>query len=267
MITLEERKRKMPKAVQIEAARYVAPYRLCLRFDDGHESTVDFGQFLRGSVHPSIRAYLDLKRFKGFSLEHGMLHWNDFDLVFPMSEFYEGRIKTQRSCCRHPVPRARQSAISRRSRRLRARPDQGLQGFLGPAQGARGGQRGFRSAARRGVRPARARTVPANPRRSSCCSVCCIPTKGHIEVFGHSPRHVATKSRIGYLPEESYLYRYLNSRETLDFFGNLFHLPRSDRDNRARAIAGNGRLEPDAHRARSANFPRACSAASAWPRR
>ena len=50
------------------------------------------------------------------------------------------------------------------------------------------------------------------------------PTKGHIEVFGHSPRHVQTKSRIGYLPEESYLYRYLNSRETLDFFGNLFHL-------------------------------------------
>ena len=23
------------------------------------------------------------------------------------------------------------------------------------------------------------------------------PTKGHIEVFGHSPRHVATKARIG----------------------------------------------------------------------
>jgi ABC-2 type transport system ATP-binding protein len=59
------------------------------------------------------------------------------------------------------------------------------------------------------------------------------PTKGHIEVFGHSPRHVQTKSRIGYLPEESYLYRYLNSRETLDFFGNLFQLSRSDRDNRA----------------------------------
>src|SRR6266446_5545275 len=62
------------------------------------------------------------------------------------------------------------------------------------------------------------------------------PTKGHIEVFGHSPRHVATKSRIGYLPEESYLYRYLNSRETLDFFGNLFRLPRSDRDNRAEQL-------------------------------
>ena len=62
------------------------------------------------------------------------------------------------------------------------------------------------------------------------------PTKGHIEVFGHSPRHVQTKSRIGYLPEESYLYRYLNSRETLDFFGNLFHLDKKDRDSRAEQL-------------------------------
>ncbi len=62
------------------------------------------------------------------------------------------------------------------------------------------------------------------------------PTKGHIEVFGHSPRHVATKSRIGYLPEESYLYRYLNSHETLEFFGNLFRLPRGDRTNRAEQL-------------------------------
>ena len=58
------------------------------------------------------------------------------------------------------------------------------------------------------------------------------PTKGHIEVFGKSPRHVATKSRIGYLPEESYLYRYLNSHETLDFFGNLFHLTGQERRDR-----------------------------------
>ena len=62
------------------------------------------------------------------------------------------------------------------------------------------------------------------------------PTQGHIEVFGHSPRHVQTKSRIGYLPEESYLYRYLNSRETLDFFGNLFQLSKADRNNRAEQL-------------------------------
>lgn len=62
------------------------------------------------------------------------------------------------------------------------------------------------------------------------------PTRGHIEVFGQSPRHVQTKARIGYLPEESYLYRYLNSRETLDFFGNLFHLDKRERDNRAEQL-------------------------------
>jgi ABC-2 type transport system ATP-binding protein len=62
------------------------------------------------------------------------------------------------------------------------------------------------------------------------------PTKGHIEVFGHSPRHVATKSRIGYLPEESYLYRYLDSAETLDFFGSLFELPAPERRKRAEQL-------------------------------
>ena len=63
-----------------------------------------------------------------------------------------------------------------------------------------------------------------------------FPTRGHIEVFGHSPRHVATKSRIGYLPEESYLYRYLDSDETLDFFGNLFDLPSAERKQRAEQL-------------------------------
>jgi ABC-2 type transport system ATP-binding protein len=58
------------------------------------------------------------------------------------------------------------------------------------------------------------------------------PTRGHIEVFGHSPRHVKTKAHIGYLPEESYLYRFLDSRETLDFFGNLFDLPAAERHKR-----------------------------------
>jgi ABC-2 type transport system ATP-binding protein len=62
------------------------------------------------------------------------------------------------------------------------------------------------------------------------------PTRGHIEVFGHSPRHVATKSLIGYLPEESYLYRFLDSRETLDFFGNLFDLPPAQRRRRSEEL-------------------------------
>src|SRR5256714_5426668 len=62
------------------------------------------------------------------------------------------------------------------------------------------------------------------------------PTRGHIEVFGHSPRHVRTKSRIGYLPEESYLYRFLDSHETLNFFGNLFDLPPDQRKKRSEQL-------------------------------
>ncbi len=62
------------------------------------------------------------------------------------------------------------------------------------------------------------------------------PTKGHIEIFGKSPRDVKTKSRIGYLPEESYLYRYLNSGETLDFFGNLFDIPPEERKRRSEQL-------------------------------
>ena len=62
------------------------------------------------------------------------------------------------------------------------------------------------------------------------------PTKGHLEVFGHSPRHVKTKARIGYLPEESYLYRYLDSRETLEFLRQLFHLNKDERANRAEQL-------------------------------
>ncbi|OGV65439.1 MAG: multidrug ABC transporter ATP-binding protein [Lentisphaerae bacterium RIFOXYA12_FULL_48_11] len=49
-------------------------------------------------------------------------------------------------------------------------------------------------------------------------------TSGSVTVLGRSPRDVATKARIGYLPEESYLYNYLTPYETLNFYGSLFGL-------------------------------------------
>lgn len=58
------------------------------------------------------------------------------------------------------------------------------------------------------------------------------PTSGRVMVFDKSPSHVATKSRIGYLPEESYLYPFLNARETLDYYGKLFRLDSKTRQNR-----------------------------------
>src|SRR5436305_1296283 len=59
-----------------------------------------------------------------------------------------------------------------------------------------------------------------------------FPTKGRVAVFGKLPSDVAIKSRIGYLPEESYLYRFLNARETLDYYGRLFHIDRAQRIKR-----------------------------------
>ncbi len=58
------------------------------------------------------------------------------------------------------------------------------------------------------------------------------PNKGFIDMFGHGPRDVKTKERVGYLPEESYLYKYLNSAETLDFFGGLFALDPKEKKRR-----------------------------------
>jgi len=58
------------------------------------------------------------------------------------------------------------------------------------------------------------------------------PTSGRVSVFGKLPTDVATKRRIGYLPEESYLYQFLNARETLDYYGKLFELDYRTRQKR-----------------------------------
>ncbi len=58
------------------------------------------------------------------------------------------------------------------------------------------------------------------------------PTSGRVAVFGKPPTDVLMKKRIGYLPEESYLYPFLNARETLDYYGKLFGLDTKTRENR-----------------------------------
>jgi ABC-2 type transport system ATP-binding protein len=62
------------------------------------------------------------------------------------------------------------------------------------------------------------------------------PTKGRAIVLGGDSSDPKISSRIGFLPEESYLYRYLNARETLDFYGRLFGLPSNVRKMRIEAL-------------------------------
>ncbi len=58
------------------------------------------------------------------------------------------------------------------------------------------------------------------------------PSDGKLSVLGKPPSDVKVKQRIGYLPEESYLYPYLSSEETLNFYGKLFNLDSAERKRR-----------------------------------
>ncbi len=62
------------------------------------------------------------------------------------------------------------------------------------------------------------------------------PTKGRAIVLGGDSSDPKINARIGFMPEESYLYRYLSARETLDFYGRLFSLPAQVRKMRIEAL-------------------------------
>jgi len=59
-----------------------------------------------------------------------------------------------------------------------------------------------------------------------------FPTSGRARVLGKDATDVTKNERIGYLPEESYLYRFLNAEETLDFYGRLFNMSSTVRKRR-----------------------------------
>ena len=63
-----------------------------------------------------------------------------------------------------------------------------------------------------------------------------FPTDGDAFVFDKPASDVAKNERIGYLPEESYLYRFLNAEETLDFYGRLFDMKSDRRNERAQQL-------------------------------
>lgn len=63
-----------------------------------------------------------------------------------------------------------------------------------------------------------------------------FPSEGDIRILGEPASNVEKNERIGYLPEESYLYRFLNAEETLDFYGRLFNMPAQQRRERSREL-------------------------------
>src|SRR5947199_2926235 len=75
-----------------------------------------------------------------------------------------------------------------------------------------------------------------------------FPTDGDALVFGQPSGEVKKNEKIGYLPEESYLYRFLNAEETLDFYGRLFKLDASVRRERAQKLIDTAGLSADKKR-------------------
>ena len=63
-----------------------------------------------------------------------------------------------------------------------------------------------------------------------------FPTEGEISILGKAASDVSKNERIGYLPEESYLYRFLNAEETLDFYGRLFDISAEERKQRTNEL-------------------------------
>ncbi|MEI7504332.1 MAG: DUF2442 domain-containing protein [Paludibacter sp.] len=78
--------------IEVKSAMYIGDYAIRIYFNDGFNKLVDFKSFLERSLHPSIKKYLNEAKFKEYQIVDGNLNWNDYDLIFPIEDLYEGKI-------------------------------------------------------------------------------------------------------------------------------------------------------------------------------
>ena len=62
------------------------------------------------------------------------------------------------------------------------------------------------------------------------------PTSGTAIVLGRPVGEPRALERVGFLPERPYFYDYLTGGEFLDFYGQLFSIPKAERRERARRL-------------------------------
>ncbi|HOW28530.1 MAG TPA: ABC transporter ATP-binding protein [Elusimicrobiota bacterium] len=75
-----------------------------------------------------------------------------------------------------------------------------------------------------------------------------FPTEGTVDVWGLRMPHPAAKTKMGYLPEMPYFYRYLSAREVLRFYGNVSGLPSETMGPRIESVLKTVRMTDHAHR-------------------
>lgn len=71
-----------------------------------------------------------------------------------------------------------------------------------------------------------------------------FPTSGKSWVLGYPSGNLTAKRKIGFLPEESYLYKFLNAEEILDFYAKLFDIQKKERKRRIDVLLQEVRLDP-----------------------
>lgn len=58
------------------------------------------------------------------------------------------------------------------------------------------------------------------------------PTNGDVQLFGKAPRDIIVQRRIGFMPENTYLYKYLTGDEFLDFNGRFYAMGKEKLEER-----------------------------------
>jgi hypothetical protein len=81
------------KVTDISKAEYIEDYVIKIHFEDGKKRLVDFKPFLYKSNIPDVKKYLDEKKFEKFQIIDGNLNWNNYEMIFPLSQLYEGVIR------------------------------------------------------------------------------------------------------------------------------------------------------------------------------
>lgn len=80
------------KKIQIKTAVYLGDFMLKIHFSDGKEKKIDFKPFLKKSLHPTLKKYMDESNFSNFQIIDGNLNWNDYELIFPIWDLYNEKI-------------------------------------------------------------------------------------------------------------------------------------------------------------------------------
>ena len=78
--------------IEIKSAKYIGDFAIRVFFSDGFNRLIDFKPFLETSLHPSIRKYLNEDKFNTFDIIDGNLNWNNYDMIFPIDDLYQGRL-------------------------------------------------------------------------------------------------------------------------------------------------------------------------------